>query len=139
MSGVGGEDVHLSMTRGNSEDIDVSAGGFSTKGQRVKDTLRCHSCNRAETPEWRRGPDGARTLCNACGLHYARPSKAVGSNRAIPASSNVNEDANQDTYRKSASLEQSPLLHQTDIKNEPTKRKDRKIMSLTNVKTKLSH
>ncbi|KAA8565239.1 hypothetical protein EYC84_010969 [Monilinia fructicola] len=33
---------------------------------------RCHSCNRAETPEWRRGPDGARTLCNACGLHYAK-------------------------------------------------------------------
>jgi hypothetical protein len=33
---------------------------------------RCHSCNRMETPEWRRGPDGARTLCNACGLHYAK-------------------------------------------------------------------
>ncbi|CAG8731262.1 284_t:CDS:2, partial [Gigaspora rosea] len=30
---------------------------------------RCHSCNISETPEWRRGPDGARTLCNACGLH----------------------------------------------------------------------
>lgn len=29
---------------------------------------RCQSCNRAETPEWRPGPDGARTLCNACGL-----------------------------------------------------------------------
>lgn len=29
---------------------------------------RCHSCNISETPEWRRGPDGARTLCNACGL-----------------------------------------------------------------------
>ncbi|CAG8605786.1 150_t:CDS:2 [Cetraspora pellucida] len=29
---------------------------------------RCHSCNIQETPEWRRGPDGARTLCNACGL-----------------------------------------------------------------------
>jgi len=29
---------------------------------------RCHACQRAETPEWRRGPDGARTLCNACGL-----------------------------------------------------------------------
>jgi hypothetical protein len=29
---------------------------------------RCHSCNRADTLEWRRGPDGARTLCNACGL-----------------------------------------------------------------------
>jgi hypothetical protein len=33
---------------------------------------RCHSCNRAETPEWRRGPDGARTLCNACGLGKLR-------------------------------------------------------------------
>nr|CAG8584979.1 6208_t:CDS:2 [Entrophospora candida] len=29
---------------------------------------RCHSCDISETPEWRRGPDGARTLCNACGL-----------------------------------------------------------------------
>ncbi|KAJ6440505.1 GATA-type sexual development transcription factor NsdD [Purpureocillium lavendulum] len=29
-------------------------------------------CNRIDTPEWRRGPDGARTLCNACGLHYAK-------------------------------------------------------------------
>ena len=34
---------------------------------------RCHSCNRAETPEWRRGPDGARTLCNACGLRMCLP------------------------------------------------------------------
>ena len=36
--------------------------------QRAAPPGRCHSCNRAETPEWRRGPDGARTLCNACGL-----------------------------------------------------------------------
>ena len=35
---------------------------------------RCHSCNRAETPEWRRGPDGARTLCNACGLRTFKSS-----------------------------------------------------------------
>ncbi|KAJ5205206.1 Endosulphine [Penicillium cf. griseofulvum] len=38
----------------------------------------------------------------------------------IPASSNVGEDANQDTHRKSASTEQSPLLHQTDTKDDPT-------------------
>ncbi|KAI7886133.1 hypothetical protein K492DRAFT_178289 [Lichtheimia hyalospora FSU 10163] len=38
----------------------------STAGQ------RCHSCHTTETPEWRRGPDGARTLCNACGLHYSK-------------------------------------------------------------------
>lgn len=32
----------------------------------------CHSCGNSDTPEWRRGPDGARTLCNACGLHFAK-------------------------------------------------------------------
>lgn len=26
----------------------------------------CKGCGTNETPEWRRGPDGARTLCNAC-------------------------------------------------------------------------
>ncbi|KAI9055921.1 hypothetical protein LZ554_000857 [Drepanopeziza brunnea f. sp. 'monogermtubi'] len=36
---------------------------------------RCHACNRSKTPEWRRGPDGARTLCNACGLHFAKISR----------------------------------------------------------------
>ncbi|WPH02567.1 Hypothetical protein R9X50_00543200 [Acrodontium crateriforme] len=47
---------------------------------------RCHSCNRAETPEWRRGPDGARTLCNACGLHYAKLTrKQQGANKAAAA------------------------------------------------------
>lgn len=43
-----------------------------THSKRAAPPGRCHSCNRAETPEWRRGPDGARTLCNACGLHYAK-------------------------------------------------------------------
>ncbi|TFK40179.1 hypothetical protein BDQ12DRAFT_664683 [Crucibulum laeve] len=41
-------------------------------GQRATPPGKCHSCNIRETPEWRRGPDGARTLCNACGLHYAK-------------------------------------------------------------------
>jgi hypothetical protein len=51
----------------------------SRRGQRAAPPGRCHSCNRAETPEWRRGPDGARTLCNACGLHYAKLTRRMGS------------------------------------------------------------
>ena len=51
---------------------------------------RCHSCNRAETPEWRRGPDGARTLCNACGLHYAKLTrKQNGGNKNSVGTSNL--------------------------------------------------
>ncbi|KAI9792735.1 MAG: hypothetical protein M1816_001834 [Peltula sp. TS41687] len=48
---------------------------------------RCHSCNRAETPEWRRGPDGARTLCNACGLHYAKLTRKLGPKASLSGTS----------------------------------------------------
>ncbi|KAJ6127524.1 hypothetical protein N7523_003136 [Penicillium sp. IBT 18751x] len=36
----------------------------------------------------------------------------------IPAASNVNKDANEDPYRKSASPERSPLLQQTDVNHK---------------------
>ncbi|KAI9356201.1 hypothetical protein DFJ73DRAFT_823347 [Zopfochytrium polystomum] len=35
----------------------------------------CHGCHATETPEWRRGPSGSRTLCNACGLIYVKMKK----------------------------------------------------------------
>ncbi|KAI9371045.1 hypothetical protein BJX61DRAFT_535132 [Aspergillus egyptiacus] len=54
---------------------------------------RCHSCNRAETPEWRRGPDGARTLCNACGLHYAKLTRKMGAKQAAALGSNLKPKA----------------------------------------------
>ncbi|KAJ6269285.1 glutamate-cysteine ligase-domain-containing protein [Bipolaris maydis] len=59
---------------GGYGDDNKGMGGFTggdnktRKRGRAAPPGRCHSCNRAETPEWRRGPDGARTLCNACGL-----------------------------------------------------------------------
>lgn len=56
------------------------------KTQRAAPPGRCHSCNRAETPEWRRGPDGARTLCNACGLHYAKLTRKMGGKQAMTSS-----------------------------------------------------
>ncbi|KAJ2787051.1 hypothetical protein GGI15_001039 [Coemansia interrupta] len=48
----------------------------------------CRSCGISETPEWRRGPDGARTLCNACGLHYAKLNKK----RATEANTHFSAD-----------------------------------------------
>ncbi|CAJ0645400.1 10334_t:CDS:2 [Entrophospora sp. SA101] len=42
---------------------------YRKRNKRAAPPGRCHSCDISETPEWRRGPDGARTLCNACGLH----------------------------------------------------------------------
>ncbi|KAJ3540553.1 hypothetical protein NMY22_g4245 [Coprinellus aureogranulatus] len=36
------------------------------------DGQKCLGCGATSTPEWRRGPLGPRTLCNACGLVYAK-------------------------------------------------------------------
>lgn len=44
----------------------VNAGG-AVAGNPV-----CLGCGATETPEWRRGPMGPRTLCNACGLVFAK-------------------------------------------------------------------
>ncbi|CAH0058836.1 unnamed protein product [Clonostachys solani] len=34
--------------------------------------VMCHECRAEATPRWRKGPDGPGTLCNVCGLLYAR-------------------------------------------------------------------
>ncbi|KAK9948487.1 hypothetical protein M0R45_004060 [Rubus argutus] len=31
---------------------------------------RCSHCGVQKTPQWRTGPNGAKTLCNACGVRY---------------------------------------------------------------------
>ncbi|KDN40705.1 hypothetical protein K437DRAFT_258573 [Tilletiaria anomala UBC 951] len=35
-------------------------------------TKSCTSCGTSNSPEWRKGPTGKKTLCNACGLRFAR-------------------------------------------------------------------
>ena len=34
--------------------------------------LRCFNCGTGVTPQWRAGPDGPKTLCNACGVRYMK-------------------------------------------------------------------
>eukprot|EP01136_Pigoraptor_vietnamica_P036768 Opistho-1_new@103783 len=50
--------------------------------------LSCTECGTNMSPEWRRGPHGPKTLCNACGLRYAKkvklPAGEVGGG-SIPA------------------------------------------------------
>ncbi|OAV89250.1 hypothetical protein, variant [Puccinia triticina 1-1 BBBD Race 1] len=35
----------------------------------------CLDCGVTQSPEWRKGPMGRKTLCNACGLRYAKKAK----------------------------------------------------------------
>ncbi|KAJ2708027.1 hypothetical protein H4R19_004845 [Coemansia spiralis] len=41
-------------------------------GRAEREKKTCKSCGTDSSPEWRKGPTGHKTLCNACGLRYAR-------------------------------------------------------------------
>lgn len=44
----------------------------------------CDECGAVESPEWRKGPKGPKTLCNACGLRWAKKTrKEEGSKRSV--------------------------------------------------------
>ncbi|KAI8607786.1 hypothetical protein BC830DRAFT_1072653, partial [Chytriomyces sp. MP71] len=36
----------------------------------------CDFCHTTRTGQWRRGPRGLRTLCNACGINWCRKARA---------------------------------------------------------------
>lgn len=36
---------------------------------------KCAMCGTTRTPQWREGPDGPKTLCNACGVRLSREKK----------------------------------------------------------------
>jgi PAS domain S-box-containing protein len=56
-------------------------GGYlDKKPKKVKsaDEYVCTDCGTLDSPEWRRGPSGPKTLCNACGLRWAKKEKKRG-------------------------------------------------------------
>nr|KYP36611.1 GATA transcription factor 11 [Cajanus cajan] len=62
--------------------------------KRTYSKRRCSHCNVKETPQWRVGPLGRNTLCNACGMRY-KSGRLLPEYR--PASSptfNVNKHSN---------------------------------------------
>lgn len=44
------------------------SGGGACKGP----GKQCVECGATQTPQWREGPAGPKTLCNACGVRYNR-------------------------------------------------------------------
>lgn len=53
-------------------------GKTSKSGKNRNAHMRCLHCSSTETPEWRKGPGGPTTLCNACGLFYKKLIKKFG-------------------------------------------------------------
>ncbi|KAF1801067.1 putative white collar 2 protein [Mucor lusitanicus] len=45
------------------------------KKHKGADEYVCSDCGTTSSPEWRKGPHGPKTLCNACGLRWAKKNK----------------------------------------------------------------
>jgi hypothetical protein len=56
-------------------DKDSKAAGDKKKKLKVADEYVCTDCGTLDSPEWRKGPNGPKTLCNACGLRWAKKEK----------------------------------------------------------------
>ncbi|KAK2073902.1 hypothetical protein P8C59_008145 [Phyllachora maydis] len=53
--------------------------GDTKKKQKLAEEYVCTDCGTLESPEWRKGPSGPKTLCNACGLRWAKKEKKKSS------------------------------------------------------------
>jgi hypothetical protein len=49
----------------------------------VQTRRRCTHCETEETPQWRKGPEGARTLCNACGVVFKKKGRLLPEYRPV--------------------------------------------------------
>ncbi|KAK9794654.1 hypothetical protein WJX73_010735 [Symbiochloris irregularis] len=59
----------------NTDTDDSMSGGGSRKRRKGSKRMSCRQCGTHNTPQWRMGPDGPRTLCNACGVRYTKVRK----------------------------------------------------------------
>ncbi|KHJ35702.1 putative blue light regulator 2 [Erysiphe necator] len=49
--------------------------GEKKRKNKIEDDYVCTDCGTLDSPEWRKGPSGPKTLCNACGLRWAKKEK----------------------------------------------------------------
>ncbi|KAI9351124.1 hypothetical protein DFJ73DRAFT_377737 [Zopfochytrium polystomum] len=70
-AGAGGESG-AAGAGGDKEPGDGAAAKRRKKGKVPAEELFCRQCGTMSSPEWRKGPLGPKTLCNACGLAFSK-------------------------------------------------------------------
>ncbi|KAK4269829.1 hypothetical protein QN277_022936 [Acacia crassicarpa] len=110
---------------GKSRPKTESKGGSSSSSEKGSGTRRCTHCAADDTPQWRSGPLGPKTLCNACGVRY-KSGRLVPEYR--PASSPTFEfSQHSNSHRKVLELRRQKELM---IKQEMPSNSHRKVLEL---------
>ncbi|KAI3805680.1 hypothetical protein L1987_28266 [Smallanthus sonchifolius] len=68
----------------------------------------CSDCNTTKTPLWRSGPQGPKSLCNACGIRQRKARKALALAAAAAAAVETSRNVSSD---KPTSLKVTKILH----------------------------
>jgi PAS domain S-box-containing protein len=81
--GISTGDTSPALIRGDAGiaillDRDRDGAKKEKKKLKVADEYVCADCGTLDSPEWRKGPKGPKTLCNACGLRWAKKEKKRG-------------------------------------------------------------
>ena len=70
--------------------------------------MTCRNCATHQTPQWRCGPEGPRTLCNACGVRYKKglplTNSWAGKSAGMPPSSSSASALLPPAHRDSPSI-----------------------------------
>ncbi|KAI9848757.1 MAG: blue light receptor [Sclerophora amabilis] len=82
------------------------------KKLKVADEYVCTDCGTLDSPEWRKGPAGPKTLCNACGLRWAKKEKK----RTNSTPNAANPSSNSDLTAQNT----SPTINATNMVNSQT-------------------
>ncbi|RMZ56412.1 hypothetical protein APUTEX25_004635, partial [Auxenochlorella protothecoides] len=68
-----GSESELSVGGESGEEADLGSGRLGRRGRGAKaQRTTCLNCGCHSTPQWRCGPLGPRTLCNACGVRFKK-------------------------------------------------------------------
>ncbi|KAH3669092.1 hypothetical protein WICMUC_005056 [Wickerhamomyces mucosus] len=90
--------IEIPSAKSSVSSKDSKVGAF-IEDLSMKEDHKCQQCGSDDTPEWRRGPYGSRSLCNACGLFYGKLIKKFGYDEAAELMLKRRESGNGDDRR----------------------------------------
>lgn len=79
----------------------------STSSSFVDPDKKCVQCGTSNTPLWRRGPKGPKTLCNSCGIHWSRGLKKKSYSQKSSGSSKATKKSKTATPR----IQNNTIVH----------------------------
>ncbi|PIA51535.1 hypothetical protein AQUCO_01100414v1 [Aquilegia coerulea] len=112
-----GDTTHVGTKGSQSRDRASSFGdiGSSEESQSRGLTKICLNCKTTRTPQWRDGPDGPKTLCNACGIRLKKKRMSpLGANEANKKLKQEDDDDLRIILESSGSLAKEAVKKYSD-------------------------